>query len=142
MTVIKATAISESATPLIHTVAAVIRDACGRVLLVQKHGSDYWIQPGGKCERGESPTQTLRRELLEELGCAPREASVRALGQFEDAAVHEPGWRVRAQVFEVVLDGEPRAAAEIAALHWVSLPPDPALPIAPLSRRHILPRLA
>ena len=43
----------------IHTVAAVIRDAQGRVLLVRKRGTPTFIQPGGKREPGEAPADEL-----------------------------------------------------------------------------------
>jgi 8-oxo-dGTP pyrophosphatase MutT (NUDIX family) len=127
--------------PLILTVAAVIRDAAGRVLLVRKRDSQAFIQPGGKREPGEDSLATLARELAEELGvrlCAER---AERLGEFEEAAANEPGRRVRAEVYLVEIDGEPVAQAEIAELAWI----DPAAPhpvrVAELSARHILPRL-
>ena len=43
-------------------------DGQGRVLLVRKHGSSTFIQPGGKREPGEDALATLARELQEELG--------------------------------------------------------------------------
>ena len=52
----------------IRTVAAGIVDGQGRVLLVRKHGSSTFIQPGGKREPGEDALATLARELDEELG--------------------------------------------------------------------------
>lgn len=39
-----------------------------RVLLHQPEGWDFWVLPGGRCELGESSAETLRREMLEELG--------------------------------------------------------------------------
>ena len=38
--------------PLIRIVTAVILDDANRVLVVRKHGSDTFIQPGGKREPG------------------------------------------------------------------------------------------
>lgn len=53
-------------------VAAVLRDAQGRVLLARRlpggpHGG-LWEFPGGKIEPGETPREALARELAEELG--------------------------------------------------------------------------
>ena len=128
--------------PPIETVAAVIRDAAGRVLLVRKQGSTIFIQPGGKREPGEDALATLARELREELGVALVDGSARRLGLFEDDAVHEPGRRVRGEVFLVEVSGTPRAGAEIAELAWVDPRAPGALRIAPLSARHVLPAVA
>jgi 8-oxo-dGTP diphosphatase len=58
--------------PAIHVVAAVLRDADGRILLTQrppgKHLAGLWEFPGGKREYGESAGDALRRELHEEIG--------------------------------------------------------------------------
>lgn len=127
------------ALPPFETVAALITDANGRVLLVRKRGSTTFIQPGGKREPGEADLQTLSRELREELCVDLQATGARWLGCFEDEAVNEPGRRVRASVYQVCIVGQPRASAEIEELHW--LPPEPphAVPVAPLSARHILP---
>jgi len=57
---------------VVEVVAAVIRDARGRVLLTRRtEGRDLaglWEFPGGKREHGESPEHALQRELHEELG--------------------------------------------------------------------------
>src|SRR6478735_4464258 len=59
----------------IHVSAAVIVDDEGRLLVVRKAGTTAFMQPGGKPEPGESPSETLSRELDEELGIRlnPRE---------------------------------------------------------------------
>jgi len=129
-------------TGLIRTVAAVIRDGAGRVLLVRKHGSATFIQPGGKREPGEDALATLARELDEELGVRLLAGSAVRLGEFEDAAVNEPGRRVRAEVFAVAVEGEPQPQAEIAELAWVVPQPPFPVVVAPLSAGHILPALA
>lgn len=53
---------------------AVMMHEDGRFLLAQrppgKPYEGYWEFPGGKVERGERPTDALKRELLEELGIA------------------------------------------------------------------------
>ena len=121
------------------TVAAVISDAAGRVLLVRKQGSATFIQPGGKRETGETALQTLERELREELGVELDVHSARRLGEFEDDAVNEPGRRVRGEAYAVSVSGIPRASAEIAELRWIDPRGEADCHIAPLSARHILP---
>lgn len=60
--------------PRLDVVAAIIRDADGRVLLAQrpahKHQGGRWEFPGGKVEAGEALDHALARELDEELGLA------------------------------------------------------------------------
>ncbi|MGY6555163.1 MAG: NUDIX hydrolase [Wenzhouxiangella sp.] len=123
----------------IQTISAVILDGSGRMLLVRKHGSAIFIQPGGKPGPGESALETLARELDEELGVVLVAGSAVRLGGFEDEAVHEVGWRIRTETWIVSITGTPAASGEIAELRWV----DPVYPgdldIAPLSRHHILP---
>jgi len=64
---------------MLTVVAGVMRDPTGRLLLSQrlpgKHLAGRWEFPGGKCERGESPSAALARELHEELGIRVRQCS-------------------------------------------------------------------
>lgn len=47
----------------IQIAAALIDDDAGRLLLVRKAGTEWFMQAGGKIENGESPLSALRREL-------------------------------------------------------------------------------
>lgn len=47
---------------------AGIRDPAGRVLLVKPTYAPGWELPGGSTEADESPRESCRRELAEELG--------------------------------------------------------------------------
>lgn len=54
----------------INVVAAIIRDANGRILCTQRgygEWKDWWEFPGGKLEAGETPEEALMREIREEL---------------------------------------------------------------------------
>ena len=53
---------------LLPGVAAVIRDADGRILLQEKSSDEGWSLPAGAIEPGESPAEAIRREVLEETG--------------------------------------------------------------------------
>ncbi len=131
-----------SAARLIRIVAAVIRDAEGRVLMVRKRGAEVLQQPGGKRDPDDrDDLHTLERELREELGCHMQREGARWLGRFSAPAANEPGHVVEAEVYEVRAEGAFLAQAEIEEIRWV----DPAEPgdvlIASLSREQILPLL-
>ncbi|HYI51393.1 MAG TPA: NUDIX domain-containing protein [Microbacterium sp.] len=119
--------------------AAVITDAAGRVLVVRKHGTSVFMQPGGKPEAGESAAEALARELLEEVGLVVAPAALEPLGTFESDAANEPGHRVIAAAFRTTAEpGELAARAEIAELRWITPGDVAAMQLAPLSLDHLL----
>jgi 8-oxo-dGTP diphosphatase len=104
---------------VVRAVAAVLRDASGRVLIAQrpvgKHMAGYWEFPGGKVGPGESSVQALTRELAEELGVSLRRCH--PLLQLR----HDYADRVVELDVFIVDDygGEPRGL-ETQALKWVA----------------------
>jgi 8-oxo-dGTP diphosphatase len=123
---------------VISVVAALVRDDRGRVLLVRKRGTAAFMQPGGKRDGGESDVAALSRELSEELGCRVDEHSARSLGVFECPSANEPGFRVRAAVYAVDIEGAVEPKAEIEEMIWVDPHALPNLHLAPLTRDYVL----
>ena len=123
----------------IEIVAALIRDDAGRVLLVRKRGTRAFMQPGGKRDPGEDDIAALAREIDEELGCGLVHDSIRSLGKLEAVSANEPGWRVRASLYGIDVIGDITAKAEIDEIVWINPAAPPDIPLAPLTRDHILP---
>ncbi len=53
---------------VVPSVVAVVQDAQNRVLMIHKTDNDKWALPGGGHEIGESITDSVVRETLEETG--------------------------------------------------------------------------
>jgi len=119
--------------------AALLTDAGRRLLLVRKHGTVAFMQPGGKIEPGEEPLDALLRELSEELGFVVARDEPRYRGRFGAPAANEPGFMVEAEIFTLPLPQAPRPAAEIAEIAWLEPGRPPTVTLAPLTRDHILP---
>lgn len=128
---------SDGDRPTIHVVAAFTTDAQGRILMVRKHGSEVFMQPGGKPEPGEEAVDALVRELEEELEVRVDPDDLASWGRFEADAANEPDHHLVADVFALRLDREVVAAAEIAEARWFTREEARALGdrLAPLAGR-------
>ncbi len=123
----------------IKIVAALICDDAGRMLLVRKRGTTAFMQPGGKRDPGEDDIAALSREIAEELGCCLVRASIRPLGEFDAIAANEPGCRVQACLYGVDVTGDITPSHEIDETVWIDPAAPPDIPLAPLTREHVLP---
>jgi len=126
-------------TKIIRIAAALLIDPVGRTLLVRKRGTQAFMQPGGKIDAGESPVESLVRELHEELGLRIDPAQAIHLGCFSAPAANEPGFEVQAELYRVDSAEAVAPAAEIEEVVWLAADEAPALELAPLTRDLILP---
>lgn len=124
---------------LIRIAAALIDDGQGRTLLVRKAGTRWFMQAGGKIEAGESPLDALCRELHEEIGLSIDHATARHLGCFTAPAANEPGRSVEAELFHVRIAHDPAPSLEIEEAVWADQVTAETMPLAPLTRGHVLP---
>lgn len=114
----------------IDVVGAVLLNEKNEVLcaLRSQHMSmpGLWEFPGGKIEPGETPQESLRREIREELGCEIE------VGEMIVDATHEyPAITVRLITYYAkVVDGAPKAT-EHEKLAWLPIKNLPTLEWAP-----------
>lgn len=90
-------------------VAALIRDADDRALLVSPTYEDSWLVPGGAVDADESPHAACRREIVEETGLSLPPGRILAV----DWTPQDPHWPEG--VF-IVYDGGTLGAADIASI--------------------------
>ncbi|MBN8500337.1 MAG: NUDIX domain-containing protein [Sphingomonadales bacterium] len=132
-------AFENAALQQIHIAAALIEDGAGRLLLVRKRGTRWFMQAGGKIESDETSGTALVRELQEELGLALFRDVPRYLGRFSAPAANEPNTIVVAEIYHIRVQYEPNTQSEIEEARWVNLESAFKLPLAPLTREIVLP---
>ena len=102
----------------IPVVAAIIRRD-NLVLLCQRPDGPHlpllWEFPGGKIKSGESATEALERELLEEIGVRARVGNLVA-----DIQHRYPEKNVRIRFYDASIDGDPRPKVH-RRLRWIPI---------------------
>ena len=94
------------------SVAAVIIDGDGRVLVIQRRDNGRWQPPGGILELHESPEAGVRREVHEETGVEV--VPQRLTGVYKNMNLGVVALVFRAQL----IAGTPTETEESAAVAW------------------------
>jgi 8-oxo-dGTP diphosphatase len=116
----------------------IIRD--NRLLVQEEEGETLYLMPGGRPEAGETPEQTLLREIKEELGVELDKNSLRLLGSFEDAAAGRDDAIVHIELYLGDFSGELQPCSEVKRLVWFGKNDD-RNKLAPVTQNKILPAL-
>jgi 8-oxo-dGTP diphosphatase len=105
--------------PIVVSALALVRDR--RLLMVTARGRDVLYLPGGKVEEGESGADAVIRESREEVLLELDPATVRPLFSVSEQAHGEPDGRlVEMTLFAAETPDDPRPAAEVGSITWVT----------------------
>jgi ADP-ribose pyrophosphatase YjhB (NUDIX family) len=118
-------------------VDALVLDAAGRVLFIQRRDNAHWALPGGIAEIGHTAAESVLRELWEEAGL--RGEVMRLLALFDNRLWKSPSKVHMWNLTFLVRCADLRPAPGLESLDARFFPPD--RPPAPLHRNHG-PRLA
>lgn len=124
------------ATPKVSVRGAVFRG--GKILLVRDRADGGWCMPGGWADVGDSPSDMVEREVLEESGLRVR--ATRLVGVYD--ANRESGPMEVLHAYDLVflcddLGGEPRASNETSDAGFFGLDEIPTLSSARTGLRHL-----
>lgn len=124
----------------IHKAAAVlIRD---RKLLVERSaGKEFFVAPGGKLEKEETPIKALVRELNEELGIEITGSDCTFLDTYYAQAANSPEKPLRMDVYIVVGWNGEILAKEAQELAWITSENKANLPIGSIFEHDVVPLL-
>jgi 8-oxo-dGTP pyrophosphatase MutT (NUDIX family) len=93
----------------------------GQILSARSKGKDICYIPGGKREPGETDTDTLIREIEEELSVRIKPETISHFGTFE-AQAHDKseGVLVKTACYTADFEGELSPASEIDEVVWLT----------------------
>lgn len=103
---------------LIRKVAlAVFKDKKLLVVRTKKNNEVFYCL-GGTMESGESETDCLVREVMEEIDCEVQESSLKLLAEFEDLAHGREETKVNIRMYTGELSGEMKPSSEVAEIGY------------------------
>lgn len=113
-----------AANSIVVAVTAFIQDETGRLLLIRRTDNDLYAIPGGALELGETLTQTVQREIMEETGIQVEVTGLIGIYSNPDHVIEFTDGEVR-QEFSICFranptGGELRTSSESKEVLWVA----------------------
>jgi 8-oxo-dGTP pyrophosphatase MutT (NUDIX family) len=116
--------VAPSANSIVVAVTAFIQDSKGQVLLIRRTDNDLYAIPGGALELGETLTQTVQREVMEETGIDVQVTGLIGVYSDPDHVIEFTDGEVR-QEFSICFRADPtggelRTSDESKEVLWVA----------------------
>lgn len=113
-----------------------------KILAERSKGKAFFIHPGGKIEKGETPKQALVRELKEEFQIDVAEADLTLFGEYSSPAANSPEVDVHMKVFTVnKWRGEITPDNEVEEMCWLTSEIPAGIKVASIMEHETIPRL-
>ncbi|WP_253446712.1 NUDIX domain-containing protein [Halomonas sp. Y3] len=111
----------------------------GKLLVVRKKGSDVFLSPGGKIERGESLQDCVIREIKEEIDVDVQ--GLHFMGTYTSQSAIENN-RITLHAWFVEFSGVVKASSEIEEIRWIGLGDiETGLKVGSVFLDHVIPYL-
>jgi len=105
---------------MINVTAAIIKDENDRILIARrcpgKSLAGFWEFPGGKIEEGETPEESLARELKEEMNL-----EVKVKGFVGENVHHYEGFSIRLMAYEAEIVAGEMKLTDHDQVEWVAM---------------------
>jgi ADP-ribose pyrophosphatase YjhB (NUDIX family) len=113
-----------AANSIVVAVTAFVQDEAGRLLLIRRTDNDLYAIPGGALELGETLTQTVQREVMEETGIAVKVTGLIGIYSDPEHVIEFTDGEVR-QEFSICFRADPtggdlRTSDESKEVLWVA----------------------
>lgn len=125
----------------IHKAAGIIISD-RKLLFTRAKDMEFFIDPGGKIEEGETAKQALVRELNEELSIDVDEADLEFFGEYTAEAANHKDKTVHMKAFVVKKwRGKIKPCAEVEELRWLTHEVPDDIKVGSIFGGKVLPRL-
>ncbi|HYQ66726.1 NUDIX domain-containing protein [Actinophytocola sp.] len=130
-----------AANSIVVAVTAFTQDETGRILMIRRTDNDLYAIPGGALELGDTLTQTVQREVMEETGIAVKVTGLIGVYSDPEHVIEFTDGEVR-QEFSICFRADPtgsdlRTSDESKEVLWVAPTDLEALNIHPTIRLRI-----